>query len=207
MWPCVGWVGGNRWKMPHMALRVGEAIPVESSQVEWNPTFDRQRIEMLGFTQYLQTVVLKNWASTVLDRCSVLTVQPDLRYLFQSRPILVGRDLYLDANASILENRPTAARNRVWGVNNGLGDPTPYEESCVRASSWWSGCHEMSIEPSNLTYSYLPRSLRQIVTTAGIVPTIRNPITLQMGQRTGWFHSSCRWARNVLSIRWYLRVL
>ena len=33
--------------------------------------------------------------------------------------------------------------------------------------------------------SYLPRSLRQIVTTAGIVPTIRNPITLQMGQRTG----------------------
>ena len=69
---------------------------------------------MLGFTLSIyKAVLLKCRTSIVVDSDSVLTVQPNLRYLSQSNPIPVGRDLYLDTQLSILENRPTEGRSRL----------------------------------------------------------------------------------------------
>ena len=59
---------------------------------------------MLGFTLSIyKTVLLKCRASIVVDRNSVLTVQLNLRDLFQSNPIPVGRDLYLDRIPGVLD--------------------------------------------------------------------------------------------------------
>ena len=70
--------------MPRITIGFGGATLVEISQVV-KPNIYRGRIEMLGFTPSIyKTVLLKYRTSTVVDRDSVLTVQPNLRYLFHS---------------------------------------------------------------------------------------------------------------------------
>ena len=63
---------------------------------------------------------------------------------------IIGRYPYLDPKTLILDNRPTAVRNRLRRVNKGLGDPTPTKSPASVGLPGLSGCDEMSAEPSNM---------------------------------------------------------